>query len=87
MIVLTSNPIKAGRRELNLTADELCVRLNQILGSNKTKVDVSCWESSKHKPNQETIFALAKVFNKNPVTFYKAVQDHFQAWNQYFKKE
>lgn len=85
MYILTPNPIRSARNALHLTADEVCARINKILGSNKTKVDVSRWESSKHKPNQVTIFALAQVFGKNPITFYKAVQDHFTAWNEIFK--
>lgn len=87
MLILTPNPIKSARREMKITADELAERLNRITGGTITKVEISRWENSKHKPNQDTIFVIAKVLNKNPIQFFEAVQNHFIAWREIFKKE
>ena len=87
MIILSLNPIKTARSHLKMTADEVAEKLNKITGGNVTKVEISKWENSKHKPNQSTIFALAKVLNVNPIKFYQDVDNHFRNWRKYLQKE
>lgn len=86
MIILTSNPIKSARKSLNMTADKVADELNKLTGGNVTKVEICKWETSKHKPNQNTIFALSKIFNVNPVKFYQDVELHFANWRKAFNK-
>ena len=87
MRVLTPNPIKTARKRLKMTGEQLATEMNKLTGGNLTKSEISNWENTKHKPNQNTIFMLAKVLNQNPVKFYQEVTNHFIAWKDVFKKE
>lgn len=86
MIILSLNPIQTARKQVKMTADEVAEQLNKLIGGNVTKVEISKWENSKHKPNQSTVFALAKIFKVNPIKFYQDVDNHFRNWRKYLKK-
>ena len=86
MIILTSNPIKSARKSLSMTADEVAQQLNKLTGGKVTKVEISKWETSRHKPNQDTVFALAKILKVNPIKFYQDVESHFTNWRKAFNK-
>ena len=84
--ILTSNPIKSARIRMNLTGDQLAEEMNKITGSHLTKAEISRWESSKHKPNKDTIFLLARVLNQDPYKFYRSVVDHYDSWRPLFRE-
>lgn len=85
MRYLSPNPIRTARKRINMTGEQLAEELNKMTGRHLTKAEISRWESSKHKPNQTTIFQLAKILKQNPIQFYNEVINHYAGWRTVFK--
>ncbi len=80
MHIIPIDPIKTNRKDLKLTQEQLANKINNLIASNLTKVEISKWESGIHKPCNDYIFAMAKIFDKNPIQFYGKVQEYHNAW-------
>lgn len=80
------NPIKTARKTLKLTQKDFAEKLNEYLGKNLTAKDICRWETSEHKPNRDTLLAIAQISNQDPAKLINNVTTHYNQIQDLIKR-